>query len=91
MFDDNDKNDLYYIKKIIAKYKRKVKLIVNRHNKGVAYSRNQGIKYCRGEYLAFLDCDDYWNKNKLKNQISFMQKNKINFSYTSYNIIDTDN
>ena len=91
VFDDNDKNDLYYIKKIIAKYKRKVKLIVNRHNKGVAYSRNQVIKYCRGEYLAFLDCDDYWNKNKLKNQISFMQKNKINFSHTSYNIIDTDN
>ena len=89
VFDDNDKKDLYYIKKIIAKYKIKVKLVINKKNKGVAYSRNQGIKFSRGEYLAFLDCDDYWNKNKLKKQISFMQKNRLNFSHTSYYIVDS--
>ena len=36
-----------------------------------------------------MDSDDLWKKGKLKNQISFMKKNDINFSYTSYNQIDS--
>tara|TARA_E500000331_G_scaffold82453_1_gene78228 strand:- start:192 stop:1115 length:924 start_codon:yes stop_codon:yes gene_type:complete len=37
------------------------------HNKGViAKSRNLGIKLSKGKWIAFLDADDYWLKNKLK-------------------------
>ena len=55
---------------------------------GAGLSRNKGIKYATGKFIAFLDCDDIWRENKLKNQISFMQKKNIQFSYTSYEIID---
>jgi glycosyltransferase involved in cell wall biosynthesis len=37
-------------------------------NKGVSSTRNLGIKYSRGEWIAFLDADDIWHKNKLENQ-----------------------
>ena len=90
IFDDNDSDDLLLIKKTIKKYK-KIILINNKKNLGVAKSRNKGLKIAKGSYIAFLDSDDTWHKNKLRRQIGFMKKNKIKFSHTSYKIVDENN
>jgi glycosyltransferase involved in cell wall biosynthesis len=42
---------------------------------GVSYARNFGIGKSRGEFLAFLDSDDYWLPEKLEKQLDFMVKN----------------
>ena len=42
----------------------------------------------KNKFIAFIDADDYWLKNKLKYQINFMIKKKIDFSHTSYFIVD---
>ena len=49
---------------------------------GPAYPRNIGIRESKGEYVAFIDSDDVWMKDKLKTQLSFMVHNNINFSST---------
>ncbi len=53
-------------------------------NSGAATSRNAGIELAKGRYIAFLDADDLWDKNKLTKQIAFMQKNDCAFSFTGY-------
>ena len=87
IYDDHDLTELNFIKKIKRKYK-KIKLIINKKILGPGLSRNKGILFSRGEYIAFCDADDIWNKDKLKNQIKFMKSNNLNFSHTNYFVIN---
>ena len=90
IYDDLNKEDLNLLKKIKKKDKR-IKIYINKKNLGAGRSRNKGIKLSKGIFVAFLDSDDLWKKNKLKKQIFFMKKNGINASHTSYTIINSKN
>jgi teichuronic acid biosynthesis glycosyltransferase TuaG len=90
VYDDTDLSDFFYLKELLKK-NYKIKIIVNKNNLGAGFSRNIGIKNSKGKMIAFLDADDYWKKNKLEYQINFMIRNKINFSFTSYYLIDDNN
>lgn len=87
VYDDNDKKDLVYIKNLISKFKKK-KLIINKNNVGVSKSRNIGINSSKGSYIAFIDSDDTWKKDKLLKQLKFMKKKSYIFTFTSYGIMD---
>ena len=89
IFDGDDETDLKFINKII-KNKKFIKLIINKKNIGAGFSRNKGINIAKGKYIAFLDCDDLWKKNKLEKQIQFMKKNNSKFCHTNYYLIDED-
>lgn len=73
-------------RRIIEKFKNneKINVIFLQKNKGVSFSRNLAIRHSKAKYISFLDSDDIWDLNKLENQISFMEKNNYNFTYTSY-------
>lgn len=87
IFDDKDEEELNFVKQLTGKDER-IQLITNESNRGVAFSRNKALKKAKGTYLAFLDCDDLWDKEKLLVQIEFMKKNNILFSHTAYSLID---
>jgi len=89
IYDDKNKKDLSYIKKLV-KLDKRILLIVNDENLGVGFSRNKGINVSKGKYICFLDSDDFWNKNKIKEQLNFMKNNKVVISHTSYNIIENN-
>jgi teichuronic acid biosynthesis glycosyltransferase TuaG len=83
---DNTRQILY---KLYKKYRNKKKIIIlkNDVNKGQALCRNLGLKLSTSKLVSFLDSDDFWDKNKLKNQIKFMMSNNYDFTYTDYKII----
>lgn len=45
--------------------------LVHQSHQGVAAARNAGILQAKGEYIALLDSDDAWERNKLEMQVSF--------------------
>ena len=83
IYDDKDLTDFYILTKITKK-NPKVKIIKNIKNIGAGYSRNIGIKNSRGEFIAFIDADDLWHKQKIGKQIAFMNNNDIDFSFSNY-------
>ena len=56
-------------------------------NKGVASARNKALEHADGRYVAFIDADDLWAKNKLSSQIVFMRKHNAGLSHTSYGFL----
>ena len=62
--------------------------IQNETNKGSAETRNKGIKAASGEYITFLDDDDIYLPNKIKNQVKYMLENGSDYSITDLNLYD---
>jgi len=90
IYDDTNESDLGHILEK-QKLDQRIKIIKNDKNLGAGLSRNKGISMSNGDYIAFLDCDDYWHQDKLEKQINFMKKNRISFSFTSYDVINYKN
>jgi len=76
---------------ILKKYNdKRIQLIELDKNVGASESRNVAIRKAKGKYIAFLDSDDLWEPQKLEKQISFMEKEDVAFSFSTYQPISDD-
>ena len=83
VYYDKDLTDFHILTKMTKK-NSKIKIIKNFKNMGAGHSRNIGIKNSHGEFIAFIDADDLWHKQKISKQIAFMNNNDIDFSFSDY-------
>lgn len=72
------------VKKIEPFLSEKIRLIRKEKNEGAAEARNTGLDNMKGRYLAFLDADDVWMREKLERELAFMKEKNCAFCFTSY-------
>lgn len=76
--DCSTDNSLAVVEKTLAKYSgRNVKLLKHRQNKGLGAARNTGIAQAEGEYIMFLDSDDYISRNYVQSLLSYALANDL--------------
>jgi glycosyltransferase involved in cell wall biosynthesis len=69
----------------------RITLINNITNKGSAFSRNVGLEVAKGNYICFLDSDDYWVSHKLTRQIEILEQSaKPALVVTSYTKVSSE-
>lgn len=72
--DDSGNNKLEYLKE---KYKdNRLKIYKNKKNEGLVYSLNRALKYADGYYIARADTDDICIKNRIEEQVKYLEKHK---------------
>ena len=71
--DGTKDNSEEIIKKFIEKYPQKI-VYLKKENGGLSDARNFGIPYAKGEYIAFLDSDDYVEKDIYKEMYELAKK-----------------
>lgn len=65
----------------------RVHVMENEINSGVARTRNYGMELSRGKYIAFLDSDDVWHRDKLEKQVSLAKSSKADIIYSTYSLM----
>lgn len=90
IIDDCSNDNSYEIINKYLKLDNRIKLFIMNKNRGAAICRNKGIELSKGDYIAFLDSDDLWKKNKIKLQIEFMENKNVDFCYSKYTHMSED-
>lgn len=62
----------------------RIKLICLEENSGAAVARNTGIEHAQGQFIAFLDSDDYWHPEKLEKQLKYFEQYDVDVVFSEY-------
>lgn len=84
--DGSTDNSIKYLNEYIKNDGRFI--VITQKNQGQGVARNNGIKRAKGEYIAFVDPDDWVDKNLLEYSYNFAKKNDaqvVQFNYKKFN------
>ncbi len=67
---------------------KRVQYIRHQENQGPSGARNTGIQQAKGEYLAFLDCDDIWKETHLEAAVNKLEESQADFAYSTVQVFE---
>ena len=69
---------------IVSSYiDERIKIFTSHEHTNLGKARKNAFEKAKGDYLAFLDVDDLWEKDKLKKQLKVFEDNEIGISFTN--------
>lgn len=85
--DGSQDNSLEICEKFRQKDNRII--IINKKNSGVSSARNSGLKIASGEFIQFVDADDFLNFNMLECMLKKINENDADIAICGYNKISS--
>jgi len=83
IFWDNQSTD--QSKNIIQSYRdKRIKYFYSPNYTTLYQARNLSLKECKGDFVCFLDVDDYFLKNKIAKQLLYFNDQKVGVIYSNY-------
>ena len=83
IFWDNHSTD--QSKNIIKSYDdSRIKYFFSQNHTTLYQARNLALKECKGDFVSFLDVDDYYLKDKIAKQLLYFKDEKVGVIYSNY-------
>ena len=86
--DGSPDQSINLAKNIVGNDKRFI--FLQKKNGGVPSARNYGLDQATGNYIAFLDSDDYFSPNFLKHMLNAILDSKADISICDINIVNNN-
>lgn len=83
--NDGSTDDSTAILKELSKGQEKLK-IIEKENGGLSSARKSGFKIAKGEYIIFIDSDDYVHKNMINKLVYALESNSAGLAICGYNL-----
>lgn len=76
VIDDYSEDATYKKVQQFVSRDNRIRIYKNPKNIGVSKTRNRGVALAKGDWIAFLDSDDIWRRDKLEKQVHVIQQKK---------------
>lgn len=88
IIDDCSSDNTYRCMQKLAQKDNRIRIFRNKHNVGAAATRNYGIQEAQSQWIAFLDSDDLWRKEKLEKQMAILvSTHEASFLFTDQHLL----
>ncbi len=81
--DGSDDDSPQVLESLAARYPQQIKFFTQ-ENQGPYPARNLGLKQAKGNFIAFLDADDYWEKDCLSSLADVIEKQRADIAYCGW-------
>lgn len=78
-------------KDIYEEFNKKIKIIEHKKNKGIVETRNEAIDIIKGDFLCFLDADDYFDNDYIENLYQVLIENEADVVYPNWRLFGNTN